>query len=68
MVWFQWLLTGSGGLTDRVQRIYDEIVRYIRECENEQAERLAGRIPNLDEYIDNRMGTAAVLILCGINE
>ncbi|KAJ9161699.1 Terpenoid synthase [Coniochaeta hoffmannii] len=52
----------------RVQRIYDEIVRYIRECENEQAERLAGRIPNLDEYIDNRMGTAAVLILCGINE
>ncbi|KAH8911535.1 terpenoid synthase [Coniochaeta sp. PMI_546] len=52
----------------RVQRIYDEIVRYITECENEQAERLAGRIPTLDEYIENRLGTAAVFILCGINE
>lgn len=43
-------------------------MRYIKECEVEQAERLAGTIPTLDEYIENRLGTAAVLILCGINE
>ncbi|KAB5545916.1 isoprenoid synthase domain-containing protein [Coniochaeta sp. 2T2.1] len=52
----------------RIQRIYDEIVQYMKETENEQADRLAGRIPTLDEYIDNRLGTAAVFILCGINE
>lgn len=61
-------LTENSGRTDRVQRIYDEIVRYITETENEQADRLAGRIPTLDGYIENRLGTAAVLILCGINE
>lgn len=53
---------------DRVQRIYDEIVRYIHECEVEQADRLAGYIPTLDEYLENRLGTSAVFILCGIFE
>lgn len=43
-------------------------MHYLAECEKEQAERLAGRIPTLDEYIENRLGTAAVYILCCINE
>lgn len=54
--------------SDRIQRVYDEIVRYIHECEVEQADRLAGYLPTLDEYLENRLGTSAVFILCGIFE
>ncbi|KAL1874928.1 hypothetical protein VTK73DRAFT_10354 [Phialemonium thermophilum] len=53
---------------DRVQRVYDEIARYVHECEVEQTYRLTGRIPTLDEYLENRLGTSAVFILCGIFE
>jgi hypothetical protein len=52
----------------RIQRVYDELVHYVTECEFEQYERLAGRIPTLDEYIENRLGTAAVYVLCAFNE
>lgn len=52
----------------RVQRIYDELVHYVTECENEQHDRLMGLIPTLDEYLENRLGTAGVRILCAFNE
>ena len=54
--------------TDRIETVFREVARYIHECGVEQSYRLAGYLPNLDEYIENRTGTSAVDILGGVFE
>jgi hypothetical protein len=50
------LLTSLGQL----QRFRDEIVRFIEGCGTEQAYRMAGYIPGVDEYLDLRPYTSSV--------
>ncbi|KAL7909375.1 isoprenoid synthase domain-containing protein [Trichoderma velutinum] len=52
----------------RIETLYNEIVRYVKECEVEQAYRLAGEVPNPDAYLHNRGGTVALGVLCPIQE
>jgi len=44
------------------QRFHDEMARFMAASEDEQAGRLTGHIPSLDEYWRFRLGTSAVYI------
>lgn len=44
------------------QRFHDEMARFMAASEDEQAGRLTGHIPSLDEYWSFRLGTSAVYI------
>ena len=44
------------------QRFHDEMARFMTASEDEQAGRLTGHIPSLDEYWRFRLGTSAVYI------
>jgi hypothetical protein len=47
---------------NQCQRFHDEMARFMAASEDEQAGRLTGHIPSLDEYWRFRLGTSAVYI------
>lgn len=52
-------LTGAVGLVQR-RRMFSKIRDFVQHNEIEQAERLGGRIPNMNEYMGIRYGVTGV--------
>jgi hypothetical protein len=54
----------ENGNEDVCRRFYDQLVFFMDSCEIEQADRLAGKFPSIQEFWDARWGTTAVFTFC----
>jgi hypothetical protein len=55
-----------GADQDTIRRFRDEVLFYIDCCQQEQEDRLTGRMPNVEEYWKIRLGASSVFTYCAI--
>ncbi|RWA07338.1 hypothetical protein EKO27_g7757 [Xylaria grammica] len=53
---------------DQIKRFLDEILFFVRMCEEEHRSQNIGRLPTFEEYMRRRMGSSAVRVCLALND